>query len=330
MYKRIIALLLCLALLGGIPACKKADVAPAKEQSAGSGFDTSKASALIEQDLYFLRPGVERSMVEWALGTPQSFVLSQNNQCVYRLAGGGDLVLTFSDKNLLETARWTDAEGKTKDLFAYLDELGIIVNYNPDGSIDQTPSDQQSSSGLPSDKEYYFSIRKHSYKLADQVLKLGLDRKTVLTAFGKPNGYSSVDFAKDGYIIDVYSMEDGSVLYLDYGYDRKTLRAAAKSKGGKQTAYLGEWGVEPAPQGLYRTRRNANLFHSLKANAKPSEIYRRLGEPDWLEGNPNRYRDAYLLQEGAVAYLDFGPNHSALASVRIVKADGKITVIELR
>lgn len=330
MNKKIITALLCFALLLGLAGCSEQQSAPAKEDAGGTGFDTARSYALVEQDLYFLRPGTERSEIEWALGSPQTFVLSAEDQCVYYLSGGEKLTLDYSMLDRLEKATYLNAEGKTLDFFAYLKDLGIIISYNPDGSINQTPQGQTPSEDpMPSDDNYYFSIRQHSTLLAEQILKIGVARTTVLTAFGKPNGFGSVDYQKGSYIIDVYAMEDGSTLYLDYGYSRETLRAVRKSQGATVSDYLGEWGAQENT-GVYRGDRNVNLFYSLKKNTKPSEIYRRLGEPDWLEGNANRYRDAYQLKDGSVVYLDFGTNHASLAAVNLMALDGDITPITLR
>lgn len=364
MIKKSIAVLLCIALALGITACKRVEDAPRREESAGTGYGTARSSALIEQDLYFLRPRAERSAVEEALGSPQSFVISAENSCTYRLSKGEELTLTYSEKDLLESAQYKDAEGKTRDLFDYLDSIGVILNYSSEdkpsqgdsGSVSEAPeqtlpeggTNPENSQGTePNQGEEapnatipnanqgdgfntHFSTKRYSYAMAEQILKEGVLRETVVSAFGKPNGYGSVDYAKDGYIIDVYSMEDGSILYLDYGFTREKLRAARTEKGGEASTYLGEWGAEEKPDGLYRGDRNRYLFNSLKAKAKPSEIYSRFGAPDWLEGNADHYRDAYLLQDGSVIYLDFGANHSALTAASIVKYDGGITPVQLR
>ena len=341
--KKIIALLLCLSLAAGISGCKKEDAALKKEESAGTGYGTARSASLIEQDLYFLRPQAERAAVEEALGSPQSFVISAQNSCSYRLSKGEELTLTYSEADRLESATYQDAEGKKWDLFSYLNSIGVMVNYNnseepeetepneetPDAPTEEIP-DEQPQQEIPADQGYYFATKRYSYPMAEQILKIGALRETVVSAFGKPNGFSSVDFAKDGYIIDVYLMDDGSTLYLDYGYARTKLRAARVEKGGNVSSYLGEWGAESKPDGIYRGDRTRHLFNSLKKNAKPSEIYSRFGAPDWLEGSADRYRDAYLLQDGSVIYLDFGAGHSALTAASIVKFDGSIISVQLR
>lgn len=332
--KKIIALLLCISLAAGFSGCKKEEKTSAREESGGTGYGTARTGALIEQDLYFLRPYAERAAVEEALGSPQTFVISDGNSCTYRLSKGEELTLKYTEADKLESAQYKDAEGKTQDLFAYLNSIGVLVNYSSGETVEPEKQPEQEKEPTQEQPEQeqggYFSQKKYSYAMAEQILKVGALRETVISALGKPNGFSSVDFAKDGYIIDVYLMEDGSTLYLDYGYARTKLRAAQTEKGGNVTTYLGEWGAEPKPDGIYRGDRNRHLFNSLKKNTKPSEIYSRFGAPDWLEGNADHYRDAYLLQDGSVLYMDFGDGHSLLTAASIAKFDGGITPIQLR
>ncbi len=332
--KKIIAILLCISLAAGISGCKKEEKAPAREESGGTGYGTARSGALIEQDLYFLRPYAKRAAVEEVLGSPQTFVLSDGNSCTYRLSKGEEVTLNYTESDKLESAQYKNAEGKTQDLFAYLNSIGVMVNYVSGETYqpeEQPEAEKEPTQEQPEQEQTgYFSQKKYSYAMAEQILKLGVLRETVVSALGKPNSFGSVDFAKDGYIIDVYLMDDGSILYLDYGYARTKLRAARTEKGGDATAYLGEWGAEAKPDGLYRGDRNRHLFNSLKKNAKPSEIYSRFGAPDWLEGNADHYRDAYLLQDGSVLYMDFGSGHSLLTAASITKFDGGITPIQLR
>ena len=338
--KKIIAILLCLSLGASLCACKKSggENAPLREESAGTGYGTGRSSAIIEQDLYFLRPGSKRADVESALGSPQSFVVTDANSCTYRLAEGETLVLTYTKSDKVDTAEYTDAEGKKWDLFAYLNSKGIMVNYGSSTPLEdetetpdqQTPDVELPQTGMPSDIYYYFSIQRYSYEMANQILEEGALRETVVSALGKPNAYSSVDFKAHGYIIDVYYMDDGSTLYLDYGYAREKLRAVRKVKSGVNTDLLGEWGAEEQPDGLYRGDRTRYLFNNLTAGRKPSEIYRRYGAPDWYEGSSRSYQDAYCLQDGSVLYLDFGSGHSTLTAAFIKKADGGSIVLELK
>ena len=129
MTKKTIALLLCLSMMLAASACAKETAAPKTEESGGTGFGTARGSSLVEQDLYFLRHGASREDVETALGSPHTFILTDKNHCTYRLAGGELLKLTYSDEGLLQSARYTDAEGGEQDFFTYLNSLGIILNY---------------------------------------------------------------------------------------------------------------------------------------------------------------------------------------------------------
>ncbi|MBQ7090374.1 MAG: hypothetical protein IJN82_04575, partial [Clostridia bacterium] len=251
----------------------------------------------------------------------------------YTLKDGQRLSLTYSALDALETAVYTDKAGKKQDLFAYLSELGVLRGYlgagdgseEPQEQPEPEPDQQMPEAQAPQENEgLYFSRRTYSYELADEILKEGVTRDTVVAAMGKPNGFSSVDFKKDTYIVDVYNMDDGSILYLDYGYTRTELRAARKLKGSNRSSYLGEWGAEERSPEFYRTTVNVDGI-KLRKGSKPAEIYSlsRLGEPDWLEGNQSSYTDAYQLTGGRVLYLDFGKNHASLTNAYILTKEGK-------
>lgn len=332
MKKKITALLLCLLLLCCVNSCKSAPVAAKREESGGTGYGVSQKSALTLQDLYVLRPGTDRTEVQNALGSPQTHVIAENNTDTYRLQDGETLVLTYSDRDEIKTAELTDTAGAKQDLFGYLNSLGILKNYSTSEKTElqeneeqpQTPQGNEPEVTVPNEESGYFSVKRYSYELADQVLQLGIERETVVSALGKPNSFSSVAFTKDSYIIDVYAMDDGSTLYLDYGYTREKLRAVQQAKGSTTANYMGTWGQEEKPSGYIRYTRNQQVFNTLKKNAKPSEIYRRFGEPDWLEGKETRYRDAYQLLNGSVLYLDFGPNHNSLTAAVLEKTNGTV------
>ncbi|MBQ8895016.1 MAG: hypothetical protein IJ043_11500 [Clostridia bacterium] len=334
-YRLIAALLCCLLLFS---SCKEQAVTKEQEESGGTGYGVSQKSAITLQDLYDLRPGTARETVLSALGSAQSFIIAENNTDTYRLADGETLVLTYTEAGKIKTAVLTDTSGKKQDFFGYLNELGILLNYTPGSTVvveepDAEKPEPESPDETPVvnvDGSGYFSGKQYSYELADQILAIGAERETVVSALGKPNSFSSVSFRKDSYLVDVYSMEDGSTLYLDYGYTRTKLRAVQKIKGGAASNYLGSWEEEEKPSGYLRTARNAQLFSNLKKNAKPSEIYRRFGAPDWLEGNTTRYRDAYQLLDGSVFYLDFGSDHNALTAAVLQKSNGTIVNYTLR
>lgn len=346
MKKKWIAAAVCLTLLVGLGGCKggQPSVSAGKEDSGGTGFGVSQKSILSMQDLYFLRPGIARAEVEAALGSPQTYVLTSADTVTYRLQDGETLELTYSKNGWVEKARFTDTAGEEGDLFAYLSELGIISNYESDGSYTSEKNEEKEPENDEGDKvqqpqtdamaeaeaSQYFAIRRYSYSMAEQIITLGAERQTVVSALGKPNSYGSVTYAKDSYIIDIYVMEDGSSLQLDYGYSRNTLRAVRKVQGTEVLPYLGEWGQEEKPENFYRHTRNVNLFSSLKKGSKPSEIYRSYGEPDWLEGNANHYRVAYMMADGAVFYMDFGSNNSSLSAASLQETNGAVTVYTLR
>lgn len=335
--KRSTALLLCFLLL--LCGCKKQASTKEREDSAGTGYGVSQKSALTLQDLYGLQPGADRSQIQTLLGSPQTFIISESNTDTYRLSDGQTLLLTYNENDTVSTAVLTDTSGQKQDFFSYLNTLGILKNYHPSGEQEETTApveeepEQQETVETPveetptvidPDGSSYFSTKRYSYELADQILSLGAERETVVSALGKPNGYSSVTFEKDSYIIDVYVMDDGSSLYLDYGYTREKLRAVQQVKGGAAVNYLGEWGQEEKPSGYIRYTRNQRVFNTLKKNVKPSELYRRFGAPDWLEGTATRYKDAYQLLDGSVFYLDFGADHSSLTAAYILRSNGTI------
>lgn len=345
MKRRMAALLLC-ALLTLSGCAEQAAVQKKTEDSAGTGYGVTQKSALIMQDLYFLRPTTKKEEVLAALGTPQkNDLLAEKGQVEYQLTTGETLTLTYSETGMVENAVFQDTSSRVQDFFSYLSEQGILSGYRPGTATpgqspeaEKDPGAQEPSGSEPLepsvkpvvDPNGYFSSKRYTYAVAEQILKAGEERETVLSAMGKPNSFGSVAYEKDSYLLDVYTMEDGSVLFLDYGYARTTLRAVQKRSGSSVTTLMGSWGTQEKPSNFVRYTRNQQVFSNLKKNAKPSEIYRRVGEPDWLEGAAERYRDAYQLLGGAVMYLDFGPNHNSLTAVVMQKGDGTIVNYTLR
>lgn len=330
MNRRIIATLLCLLMAGNVAGCSRAvDATAEREQGGGTGYDAATKSILTEEDLFFLRPGVERAEVELQLGSAQEYTIADGNTYTYTLKDGQRVVLTYGSLDTLDTADYTDKSGKKQDLFVYLTDLGVLRGYTgsdgtrqPEPEPDKEPETPQQTPQVEEGR--YFSKKTYSYELADEILKEGVERETVVAAMGKPNSFSSVDFKKDTYIVDVYNMDDGSVLYLDYGYTRAELRAVRKIKGSTRSSYLGTWGIEERSSEFYRTTVNVDGL-KLRKGSKPAEIYSlsRLGEPDWLEGNQTSYSDAYQLTGGRVLYLDFGKNHASLSNAYILTKEGK-------
>ena len=351
MKQRITAFFLCAALLFSLGGCKQQAETALKEESGETGFGVVQKSILTEQDLYFFTHTTTREQVLSALGNPQDSLLLEKNTETYSLKGGQMLKITYSKQETVETALYTDAEGKEQSLFDYLAQLGILkstasaptsAQTNPEtestapetgegsGTVAETTPETQEPTTVIADDTGCFSNKTYRYAMAEQILALGVTRETVVSALGKPNRFSSVTFAKDSYLVDVYVMEDGSILSLDYGYLRNELRAVRKTVGGSSVNYLGTWGAEEKPQGFYRVTMSKSLFTSVKKGTTPAALYRRFGEPDWLEGKEGDYQAAYQLQNGEVLYFDFGTNQSGLTGALIRKDDGTVSVFALR
>lgn len=334
------------ALLITLSGCQRASTVYEREESGGTGFGVTHKSAITVQDLYFFSVSSTRDEVLTALGSPQTYIISDGNTDTYSLNDGATLTLKYSTRGLIESATYTDAAKVRWDLFDFLVEVGVLTshtgqntsagnngvgsNTSPVGS-ETTPemNNPTTTTDNPTDTNY-FSTKRYSYDMADQLLSVGVARETVVSALGKPNSFSSVTFAKDSYLIDVYAMDDGSRLYLDYGFSRTNLRAARVVRGSTVSSYLGTWGAEEKPSTFYRNTKNLNLFTTLTRNARPSEIYRRYGAPDWFEGTADSYRDAYQLMNGDILYLDFGAGHSSLSSASVLRSNGTVTAYGLR
>ena len=121
------------------------------------------------------------------------------------------------------------------------------------------------------------------------------------------------------------------MLLLDYGYDRKSLRAAAvKATDGTVSTYLGTWSGQAKPADFIRPTVTINQATSLSKGMTPEKVYEKIGEPMWFEGNAASYRDAYALSDGSVVYLEYENNHSKLLSAYRAAADGKQTAVTLK
>lgn len=352
MKQRILSLFLCIALLLSLSACQKKQGAVAlKEDSADTGFGVTQKSALTQQDLYFFSVTTTKNEVLTALGSPREYLVSDGNTFTYLLQDGSTLKLTYSERDLVKTATYIDPAGKSQDLFDYLVSVGVLTSYsgnsqqtgNTGVGENTTPVGQDAPAEKPDPEDEgktelelkieaaaFFSDKRYSYTIAEQIVKVGAERETVLSALGKPNSLSSISFKENSYVIDVYVMEDGTTLQLDYGYTRSTLRAARKIAGSLTENYVGTWGEEAMPQNFYRYTRNLNLFSKLKKGITPAECYKTYGAPDWYEGTPQNYRDAYQLLDGSVLVMNFGANHNSLASATLRRGDGKVSVYPLR
>lgn len=347
--KKALLLLLSLILILSMSGCsQKEAVSYGKEESGGSGFGVVKKSAITLSDLYFFSVNTTRGEVLEALGSPQEYMIADGGAVTYRLDSGATLKLTYNQRDVVKTALFTDENGKEQDLFSYLVELGVLKSVGgvaqdgntgvgqqatpekePD-SQEQNQDENQKEESSAVEQGGYFSSLRYSLDIAEKLLKEGAKREMILSALGKPNSFGSVSYQKGSYIIDIYIMEDGSIYQLDYGYTREKLRAVRSVKGSRVSAVLGSWGQQERPQDFYYNTKNLNLFHSLKKGMKPSELYARLGAPDWYEGNERDYRDAYQLASGSILYLDFGNGHSGLVAATLQKADGTQAPYALR
>ena len=340
MKQRFLAIVLCLLITFGSSGCKMEGHEEKRESSGGSGYGAVQKSVLTLQDLYFFHYSSSRQEILERLGSPHEAMLMEENGAKYRLEDGTVLEIVYSQRDTVQTAELTDPSGQKQSLFDYLTSLGILKTVAPSGGQTQAPSEEvpptevlptpETPVETPKEETGYFSSRTYSYGLAEQILKAGALRETVVSAFGKPNRYGSVNYQEDGYLIDVYVMEDGSVLYLDYGYQRKTLRAVRKVKEGETSDYLGTWGAEEKPQGFYRITKNRGLFTSVKKGSTPAALFKRFGDPDWLTGEENHWKAAYQLQNNGVLYFDFGQGASGLSNAYILNGDGTIAVFPLR
>ncbi len=347
MKQRLMALSLCLLLLLSLCSCQKEEKAAAKEESGGTGFGAVQKSALTEQDLYFMTYSTTRERIHQQLGTPQEALMTEDGVELYTLKDGQTLKITYSQQETVQEAIYTDQKGEQKNFFEYLTALGILQTVGghlpsapvPDPSEpDQTPEQENPENPqLPEApsvqqpvKESFFSDKTYNMGVALQILKEGASRETVVSALGKPNRFSSVNFANDGYIIDVYVMDNGTILYLDYGYLRSTLRAVRKVEGSTIEDLMGQWGPEEKPQNFYRTTKNRTVFSSVKKESTPAAIFQRFGEPHWLEGEENHYQAAYKLLNDTILYLDFGAGNVGLSSAYLRAGDGSISIFALR
>ena len=353
MMRRILLIGICIAVGLSIGGCKNSSAsgAPQKENSGGSGYGVAQKSSIKMSDLYFFSVNTTKDQVLAALGSPQKYTIAESGAVTYLLESGATLKLVYNNRDVVKTATLTDESGKSHNLFTYLveekvleSEGGVSQSQNtgvgeqldqPASEKEETSSDNKPSSSPEKEEaskqnDGYFSSQRYSKDIAEKLLKEGAKRKKILSALGKPNGYSSVAFKVGSYLVDLYYMEDGSTYYLDYGYNRETLRAVRAVKGGQSEMLLGSWKQEEKPKDFFYQTRNMTLFTSLKKGIKPSELYRQYGAPDWYEGNASRYRDAYQLMGGAVLYLDFGAGHNGLIAANVRQQDGAIVPYTLR
>ncbi len=356
-YIKIISLLITASVLFSLCSCNKKDpkFEYIKENAGGTGYGASAKSELYIEDFYFLTLGTEKSKVEILTGNAHYF--NENNELlpVYTLNNGDSIAITYDPKNSTVTKSvYTYYEDQsTQDFFSILVELGVLKSSNqesgseitvvpgidkenptdnndtPDNSTTVTPPTQTPST--PIKQGAHFATGMYNYMIIEPALTANMPRDSITTVIGKPNYYFSHNFSNDSYIIDCYNLNDGSKLYLDYGYERLRLRCAAIYKNGIFTSVLGTpWTVQEKPEGFTRTTINRNKLNRLSKNITPAKAYETLGEPSWYEGTRGSYNDIYMLTDGAQAVLGFGSAHNKLTTITIKETNGSVTVVDLR
>lgn len=358
-FKRLFLIITASALMLSVSACKKAlpgENYP-KENAGGTGYGAGVKSALYIEDFYFINVGTLKSAVELTLGSPHYTEEGNSFYSVYDLNNGDSIEFSFDqEKNTVSKAEYVYSDGNKSDFFGILVDVGVLKsptseggqtnvdipdnNVNPDNNNKPPQNDNPSNGGTPntpSDNKHnvvqgdQFATGMYNYTLIEPVLSLGVPRSSVIAAVGKPNYYFSHNFAYDSYIIDCYNLNDGSKLYLDYGYARDNLRCAAIYKNGSTESILGaKWIAQVKPAGFTRSVANKNAVGRLKKNMTPAQVYKSLGEPSWYEGNRGSYSDVFALPNGEYAYLNFGSAHNRLTSISIRGADGTDTALTLK
>ncbi len=338
--KRFVAIFVILLLL--LSGCKPADDAPVRlgsEDGGGTGYGSVTGSTLTIDDFFFVVRGALRADIWKQLGSPQYDFADDALNDQYTLSDGSRISLQYNKTaQTLFAATFTDAaSGKTTNFFEKLVELGVLRdagNSTTTPSTPTTPTDPSNGGegeiiDLPDDSPK-FQIKSYDISVFEQSLSLYADRITILTVIGLPSSYASYNYQKDGYILDVYTLTDGRVLYLDYGYGRKTLRGATiKHLNGAKSTFLGTSSPQSRPSDFARPEQTVSQFTSLKAGMTPEQVYRAVGDPHWLEGNAGGYRDAYRLIDGRIVYLNFTSAHNKLASASLYATDGRTTALNL-
>lgn len=336
--KRMIALCLALICLAGCKPAEDMPIVLGSEDGGGTGYGSVAGSTLTVQDFYSVVRGVSRADLWKQLGSPQYDFVDDALNDQYKLSDGSTISLQYNKTSeTLFAATFTDAaSGKTMDFFAKLVELGVLRDAGNSNNTPTTPSTPSTPStggneivDLPDDSPK-FQIKAHDISVFEQSLSLYADRITVLTVIGLPSGYASYNYQKDGYILDVYTLTDGRVLYLDYGYGRKTLRGVTmKHLNGAKSVFLGAATPQGKPSDFARPEQTVSQFTALKAGMTPEEVYRTVGDPHWLEGSATGYRDAWRLIDGRIVYLNFSAAHDKLASATVAGTDGRQTALKL-
>lgn len=335
--KKIFALLLAVLIL--CSGCKPQDneqIAVGTEDGGGSGYGVSTKSVLKLSDFYFISHSSTRANNTQVLGSP---VYTLGDSDTYRLEDGSQIVLTYDSKGVLEDTMYTSAEdNKNYGLFDILVQKGVLKDSSTDtgsNNAQSGSSQQNNASGAQTSQQSQtpaiFSAGTFRKAAFDSGLSLYLDRTSVVATFGSPSAFVGRTYNKDSYIIDCYKLDDGSVLMLDYGYDRKSLRCAAiKGADGITSNYLGSWAVQSKPADFVRTRIRLNQVTALSKNSTPIKVYEKLGEPSWFEGTSSNYKEAYPLSDGSTVYLSYNSDHTKLQEAHQQTTDGKLLEVALQ
>lgn len=355
-FTRLTSIILSLAVVMSVSSCNKAFLSEGYkvEDAGGTGYGATVKSALYIEDFYFMTVGTLKSKIDLIIGS--AHYCRDNNELlpVYTLNNGDSIAVTFdSEKSTVTSAEYTYSTGEKENFFDILVSLGVLKSSfqesnggdtvvipsenggandtkppenNDTPTVDNTPSNTQTAI-----QGEVFATGMYNLTLVEAVLSVNMPRSSVLAGVGKPNYFFSTNFAYDSYIIDCYNLNDGSKLYLDYGFERDTLRCAAVYKNGTYTSILSSpWDTQVKPAGFTRTTINPDKINSLSKNLTPTEVYKKLGEPSWYEGSRGSYSDVYALSNGNKAYLNFGSAHNKLTSVSVKGEDGTETVITLK
>lgn len=351
-----------LTVLAGCKSAPSGGTGFRLEDSAFTGYGAAAKGTLTIEDFFFLSKGTSREVVSNAIGTESYLQNNESSQAVYELASGDHIVLEYDKDERISGAVYGYSNGDDEDFLQMLVELGILRSTNTvdissgsnggqsttpsdntDSPSDNSPTDDQpddeteiniknpsdTTGSTPVVQTGYFASGSYDKALFDNALSIGMSRNTVLDNIGKPNFYYSSNFKNDSYIVDCYVLSDGSTLYLDYGYSREYLRCARTEKSGIYTVYLGTWSVQSKPGGFTRDLISQTMIDALRKDMVPSTVYSLLGEPHWYQGSSARYRDAYELIDGTIAYLDFGSAHNKLTTITLIDISGKETLISL-
>lgn len=347
---RQIAAVLAVVTIFSLCGCtKKADPKNEypKENAAGTNYGTAKKSSLYIDDFYFLTKAVTKATVEVIVGSANLHVNNDQLKPVYTLENGDTIALTYNSKsNRIDSAVYTYSKDVTSEnFFNILVELGILKSASSEvteenntdipnnqvtspGTTDPSQTPSQIQPGNQVTQGEVFASGTYNLETLQPLIEKDMTRATVIASIGRPNFFFSHTFSQDSYIIDCYNLDDGSKLYLDYGFERTNLRCAAVYKNGTVTSVFDiPWSEQKMPVGYTRNVVDVAKVQQLKKNMTPSKVYAYLGEPSWYEGTRAEYKDVFKLSDGTFAYANFGSAHNKLTSLSIKGADGSIEIL---